>query len=870
MGTDDWQEVTRKKAGIRSKEDELAKISTSIYVTNFPGSTSAKELFQLCKTYGHVVDSYIPLKRSNSGKRFGFVRFINVFSVERLVSNLCTLWIGKFRLHANITKFHRPSEKKVGGNGNQFINGVKVRPTSYHNPAPSHLRNTVLDDSCLVDRDLSRHVMGKLKDISSISNIHNILRDEGVKSWFQVLQEAVDDFVCEERIAWVDIEVKGKVVMVRAKELFTRNPKFSCQTKMEANSDVEYVADPIINHGIEEEPINEYESDDNEIPETTSKPSPSISHPPGFTQEIYKNQDSIPPDNENVIINEEVNASEPFNDKIMNSSQKAHDEERNELTPNHRVNNGGSVLGIMEDVIRFGQAMGYSMEGCMNDLAGNSGGILCIWEAMIFKKDNVTILDNFVAIYGTWLPNKTKILFIVIYAPQQVSSKLMLWTYISNLLNHWNGEVIIMGDFNEVRSSNERSGSCFNPYSSRRFNDFVNNSGLVDIRLEGYAFTWSHPSGSKMSKLDRFLISDGIYNSFPFITAICLDRHLSDHCPILLQEVRMDFGPIPFRIFHSWFYLSGFDNMIQTTWSSFSHSDRNAMIRFKKTPGPESNDQGLELKINLLHINETEAKDIIQKSKVTWAIKGDENKKFFHGIINKKRSQLAIRGILVDGSWHTDPCMIKKAFLNHFEARFKKPSPHRFKINFQFPKKLIQSQANDLEKVVSREEIKAAIWSCGENKSPGPDGYTFEFIKQYWGVIGHDLCEAVEFFFVNGAFPKECNSSFITLIPKVLDAKLVSDYRPISLIGSVYKIVTKVLANRLMEVISELVSDTQFAFVAGRQILDGSFIIDELLNWCNRKNKKAMFFKVDFAKAYDSIRWDYLLDVLEAFGFGKV
>ncbi|GJZ97705.1 RNA-directed DNA polymerase, eukaryota [Tanacetum coccineum] len=70
-------------------------------------------------------------------------------------------------------------------------------------------------------------------------------------------------------------------------------------------------------------------------------------------------------------------------------------------------------------------------------------------------------------------------------------------------------------------------------------------------------------------------------------------------------------------------------------------------------------------------------------------------------------------------------------------------------------------------------------------------------------------------------------------------------------------------------VIAGLVSNTQSAFVAGRQILDGPFILNEVLDWCKRKKKKALFFKVDFAKAYDSVRWDFLLDVLEAFGFGS-
>ena len=80
--------------------------------------------------------------------------------------------------------------------------------------------------------------------------------------------------------------------------------------------------------------------------------------------------------------------------------------------------------------------------------------------------------------------------------------------------------------------------------------------------------------------------------------------------------------------------------------------------------------------------------------------------------------------------------------------------------------------------------------------------------------------------------------------------------------------VSKVLARRLALVIADLISDVQTAFLPSRQILDGPFIIDELLSWCKRKRYQAMLFKVDFAKAYDSIRWEYLDDVLAACGFG--
>ncbi|GJS38363.1 RNA-directed DNA polymerase, eukaryota [Tanacetum coccineum] len=141
-------------------------------------------------------------------------------------------------------------------------------------------------------------------------------------------------------------------------------------------------------------------------------------------------------------------------------------------------------------------------------------------------------------------------------------------------------------------------------------------------------------------------------------------------------------------------------------------------------------------------------------------------------------------------------------------------------------------------------------------------------VFEYWTVVGPDFCIAVKWFFDHGVFAIGCNSSFVALIPKVLDPKVVSDYRPISLIGSLYKVVTKILASRLSLVISDLISDVQTAFLPNRQILDGPFIINEILARCKLKKQQAMIFKVDFAKAYDSVRWDYLDDVLISFGFG--
>ncbi|GKB90287.1 RNA-directed DNA polymerase, eukaryota, reverse transcriptase zinc-binding domain protein [Tanacetum coccineum] len=122
-------------------------------------------------------------------------------------------------------------------------------------------------------------------------------------------------------------------------------------------------------------------------------------------------------------------------------------------------------------------------------------------------------------------------------------------------------------------------------------------------------------------------------------------------------------------------------------------------------------------------------------------------------------------------------------------------------------------------------------------------------------LLEHDIVAAVKEFFALGTFPPGGNSSFIALILKIQDAKFVKDYRPISLIGSLYRTIAKILANRLNFVISGLISDVQSTFVFNRQILDDPFILSELISWCKHKKFKAMVFKVDFEKAFDSIRF---------------
>nr|GEX24634.1 RNA-directed DNA polymerase, eukaryota [Tanacetum cinerariifolium] len=142
----------------------------------------------------------------------------------------------------------------------------------------------------------------------------------------------------------------------------------------------------------------------------------------------------------------------------------------------------------------------YFFDHIISEACGNSGGILCAWDTNFFKMEQHIISDNFVALYGTWIPNKQKLLLISVYAPQSVSFKRMLWSYLASLITSWNGKSLIIGEFNEVRCIEERWGSVFNVHGANAFNSFISNSGLNDIQLEGYSFTWAHPSATKMTR----------------------------------------------------------------------------------------------------------------------------------------------------------------------------------------------------------------------------------------------------------------------------------------------------------------------------------------------------------------------------------
>ncbi|XP_071689201.1 uncharacterized protein [Rutidosis leptorrhynchoides] len=358
-------------------------------------------------------------------------------------------------------------------------------------------------------------------------------------------------------------------------------------------------------------------------------------------------------------------------------------------------------------------------------------------------------------------------------------------------------------------------------YRAKRFNDFISSNNLIDLPLGWILFTRVSDDGSKFRKLDRFLVTERFCDDWINLSAVALERKHSDHCLIILKDDEKNFGPKPFKIFDAWLEEEDIDQVIIDAWkeeSSVSNrrdcNFRNKLKKVKEELRKWSNKRygGLDGEIKLL-----------KESAGALEIKAEI------GELNQDRPSLE------------DLCY----------------------------RTLSDDQAANLEVAFSVQEIHEAILECGSTKAPGPDGFNMRFFKKHWDIIKTELVDAIMWFWDKEEISRGCNASFVTLIPKKNDPLGLGDFRSISLIGSYYKIISKVLANRLKKVTPTLVGHEQSAYLKDRFILDEALIVNESINFLRAKKHKGIIFKVDFEKAFDCLNWDFLLEVMKCMGFGS-
>ncbi|KAK3204424.1 hypothetical protein Dsin_018470 [Dipteronia sinensis] len=233
-----------------------------------------------------------------------------------------------------------------------------------------------------------------------------------------------------------------------------------------------------------------------------------------------------------------------------------------------------------------------------------------------------------------------------------------------------------------------------------------------------------------------------------------------------------------------------------------------------------------------------------QKSRIKWLKEGDKNSKFFHSIANGRSRINYIGDLVVEGRRVSDPKLVSIKWVP-------------------------EEERDSLERVFSIEEVWEAVCNCDGNKALGSDGLNLNFIKAHWGVIKDDVMRFFHGFYEEGFIIKDLNITFIALIPKCARLETMQDFRPISLVGCMYKILAKVLANRVKMVMDLIIGETQMAFVRNRQILDSFVIAGEIIHKWSLEEEGGLLVKLDFEKAYDSVDQEFLLSLMSDMGFGE-
>ncbi|KAK2409977.1 hypothetical protein QL285_045372 [Trifolium repens] len=267
-----------------------------------------------------------------------------------------------------------------------------------------------------------------------------------------------------------------------------------------------------------------------------------------------------------------------------------------------------------------------------------------------------------------------------------------------------------------------------------------------------------------------------------------------------------------------------------------------------------------------LHLKESLLK---QKSRMRWVKEGDSNSKYFHESIKSRRRTNQLVALKDGDQWVEGVDEVKGFVKGYFENNFKErwdSRPNLDGVQFQ---SLSMEDNLVLTAPFTCEEVREVIWTSDGNRSPGPDGFNFNFLKTCWEIIKGDIMDFFFEFYNNAILPKAITASFLTLIPKKDHPQELSDYRPICLISCVYKLLSKVLAARLKTVLGKVISPIQSAFLPNRQILDGVLVVNELLDLAKRRKDKCLFFKVDFERAYDTVNWNFLDYMMIRMGFAE-
>eukprot|EP00253_Pinus_taeda_P003073 PITA_03073 len=425
------------------------------------------------------------------------------------------------------------------------------------------------------------------------------------------------------------------------------------------------------------------------------------------------------------------------------------------------------------------------------------------------------------------------------------------------------------GDFNLIKSLEEKKGGIRKmDHFMEKFNDLIDDLRLVDIQTINGICTWNNRRGGKnqiASRLDRFLVSEGIMNKDIFIEAKIMPSLGSDHWPIRLEvDIKVNQGKRPFRFEYFWLRAPAFIKKVEEWWCQ-------SMIQGKgKTRTFQLKLKELKEKIKIW--NKKEFSNIMEdKQNLEKEMETLQHKMILEGRTEEsiKKQDLSIKD--KNGNRVVEQAEIEQVLIDHHKEILREPQADRIheiqEIFSAIPHLVTDDQNKALMRAATLEEIEETVKAMKKGTAPGPYGFTVDFFQAGWHFLGKEILELLEESRMNQKVWPSLNSTFYALIPKGDNLEDANGFRPIALCNVIYKIITSMMAKRLKPLLDKLISVEQTGFVEGRQILDGLVVTQEVIHSLKVKKQKGMMIKLDLLKAYDRLSWNYLGKVLESFSF---
>uniref|UniRef100_A0A803QJ68 Reverse transcriptase domain-containing protein n=1 Tax=Cannabis sativa TaxID=3483 RepID=A0A803QJ68_CANSA len=543
-------------------------------------------------------------------------------------------------------------------------------------------------------------------------------------------------------------------------------------------------------------------------------------------------------------------------------------------------------------------------EGCfVVEAQGHSGGLALFWKeqkmAMLrgFSNNHIDVIIN--------VNDRMQWRLTGIYGEPNRALRRNTWNLFRSL--HLESQLLwcLIGDMNNLGGQDEkRGGRSYPTWLVEGFRAALDHCGLIDLSLEGYPFTWEKGKGSSNwveERLDKALVSYSWLQLFPLAKLYNVEISTSDHCPIILVPEAYSSGlhTRSFRFENAWLR----EEVVRSNWEALNGRDLIDKIKscgealevwgkdftgnFKerlsncKRVVRSLKKKRDEASVKLHREKQEELFEILaqrevywkQRSKQFWLRSGDTNSKYFHSLASSRKRQNHIQRLQRDdGVWVDWETGLGGVMLDYFNKLFEASDVDISCVLDEVQPSITNSQNAILLDMVEEEEVRVALFQMHPDKSPGPDGMSPGFYQKYWDIVGRDVVRLVRDFMNTGMLPIGLNDTNLVLIPKKNTPCNMTELRPISLCNVVYKVLSKVLANRLKKVLDQVVSDFQSAFIPGRLISDNIMVSFEVMYYLKRKTggkQGYMALKLDMSKAYDRVEWRFLNEMLRKMGFAE-